>query len=100
MLASILWSGLVVAAVMALVVAVLMLFAPRVPIRYRIDRRMVPCPADGRLADVVFIVRGECDLPVDVLRCSHRPDEVPVMCGRECRSASVAPFAARQPALG
>jgi hypothetical protein len=99
MVASLGWLGL--AAFLTLVVlASIILFSPRLPVRYRVERRLVPCPADGRMAQVDFVLRAhDGEVPVDVVRCSHRPDEVPVACGRECRSASVAPFAPR-PAMG
>jgi hypothetical protein len=96
MVPSLVWSALGFALLVMIVIAAVVLLMPRVPIRYRVARRIVPCPADGRMALVDYIVQGEgTEVAVDVLRCSHRPGEVPVMCGRECRSASVAPFARR-----
>jgi hypothetical protein len=100
MLASLVWSGLAIAIVMLLTITAMVLLMPRLPIRYRAERRLVPCPADGRMAQVDFVFRSDDgEVAVDVLRCSHRPGELGVACGRECRSASVAPFGAR-PAAG
>jgi hypothetical protein len=97
MVAPLLWAALAGALLMAFLVAALIVFTPRMPIRYRLERRMTPCPADGRMAEVEFVMRADDgDVAIDVLRCSHRPGDVPVTCGRECRSASVAPFARRQ----
>ena len=100
MIASLVWFGLLAAILMVVAIAALVLLTPRLPMRYRVERRLVPCPADGTMAQVDYVLRSDDgEVVVDVLRCSHRPGEVPAACGRECRSASVAPFAMR-PAAG
>jgi len=97
--ASLLWSGLALALLMLLVIAAMVFLMPRLGRRYRLEPRRVTCPADGRQALVDFMFRSENGtFPVDVFRCSLRPGEVPVACGRECRSVSVAPFAMRSAA--
>jgi hypothetical protein len=97
MVSSLVWFGLVMAAVMLATVAAAVFLMPRLPMRYRVERHLVACPADGLLAEVDYVFRSDGgEVTVDVLRCSHRPGERPVACGRECRSLSVAPFTARR----
>jgi len=62
MLDSVLWFGLGVGLLTLLVIAALVLFMPRVPIRYRVDGRLVACPVDGRAARTGHVVR-QGDVP-------------------------------------
>ena len=57
--------------------------------------RRLDCPVEGRPATVEYVMGPyDGDVYVDVGSCSLREPADAVDCGKVCRSASVAPFAA------
>ena len=92
----VLFTGLTVLTVVAVIVLVLLRNGPRAT---RLVRRRLRCPVEGRPATVDFVVANDGEAYLDVAKCSLVPPGKPVECGKVCRSPSVAPFADRdQPA--
>jgi len=59
----------------------------------RVERRRILCPRRERAVVVDFLVDADGpDVYRDVLACSLLGPGLPVDCGKECRSLSVAPF--------
>ena len=80
--------GTIIAALMLL----LLCFAIRIPPRGTTRRRLT-CPLRGLDATVDFVMRDtDGDVYADVVGCSLVASGDQIVCGKPCRSTSVAPF--------